>query len=159
MPSKKKEDDTYAQNYDDDRNEKKTRMRKRRYYPTRIGGRCVNAQTGQSYPCNQGSYYEMQLYKSMDCTGFHDANGYIRDTRDPVNKEPLMLFYDTPEEWSRHHKATLNPHLAGWWRARKAASFPDGVFNRDAYLEFMKNNPRTPPVQHEATEEDFQEEW
>ena len=66
---------------------------------------------------------------------------------------------NTPEEWSRHHKATLNPHLAGWWRARKAASFPDGVFNRDAYLEFMKNNPRTPPVQHEATEEDFQEEW
>ena len=163
MPSSKNHDDDAAHEenqFDGDDRERKTRIRRRRFFPTRIGGLCVNAKTGQQYPWSQGSFEEMRLYKVIDATAYYDKDGFRRNRKDPVNKEPLLLYYDSPQEYGRHNKCELNQSLVNWWSARRDAAFPDGKFDRAAYLAWDAKNPRWVPS-HSAKEPTgvSDEEW
>ena len=68
------------------------------------GSRIRNAVTGAFYTYLVGSADEDKLFKVADSTG---RNG---------RREPLMLFYTTPEEYERHHVTTLSADVKNkWW--------------------------------------------
>ena len=62
------------------------KMRRRRYFPTKHGGICVNAVTGNRYPYSQGSFESLRLYQVVDASGKCDNNGYVRGRWDQPNK-------------------------------------------------------------------------
>lgn len=140
MPSAKNYDDDEDNNFDGD--ERKTRVRRRHYFPTRLGGLCVNAKTGCKYHWRQGSFEEMRLYKVIDATAYYDKDGFRRKPGEPVNKDPIFLYYDSPREYARHNNCELNQNLVDWWNARREAAFPDGNFNLAAYKLWITKNPR-----------------
>lgn len=163
MPSAKNQDepeyDDHA-NAGEDHERSRTRIRRRRFFPTKIGGVCVNAKTGQQYPWSQGSFDEMRLYKVIDATAYYDKDGFRRRRKDPVNKEPLLLYYDSPQEYGRHNKSELNQSFVNWWSARRDAAFPDGTFDKAAYSAWISENPRwVPSRQVKETTGVSDEEW
>ena len=160
MPSQKMTDNEPEYNQNDDNAERRVRIKRRRYYPTKMGGVCINAQSGHRYPIMQGSFEELRLYKMIDATAFYDKNGFLRDKRDPVNPDPNVLFYDSPEEYMRHMKVKLPQDRVNRWHINQKRMFPDGgEFNKEAYDEIRKETfmPRmNDDVQRESSSED---EW
>jgi hypothetical protein len=67
------------------------------------GTRIRNAVTGVRYPHLVGSSAEDLYFKVIDSTG--------RSGR----KDPLILFYDTPEQYENHHFITVNPDVKENW--------------------------------------------
>jgi hypothetical protein len=68
-----------------------------------IGTRIRNAVTGMRYTNLVGSIDEDLFFKVIDSTG--------RKGR----KEPLILFYDTPEQYENHHYTTLQQNVKERW--------------------------------------------
>ena len=112
--------------YFDEETEKQKVLRQRRFYPTRIGGWCVNAMTGSQYDIKQGSFEELRLYRVSDCTGFYDNRGFLRRKNDPINRDPNMMYYDNPEQYARHMKRKLPQSQINTWHANVNRMFPDG---------------------------------
>ncbi len=130
-----------VENYDDDDELQQKVLRKRRFYPTRIGGVCVNAASGSRYPIQQGSFEELRLYRISDVTGFYDKNGYLRRRNDPLNHEPNMLYFDTPEQYMRHMRQKLPQESINRWHTNVKRMFPDnGDFDRAEYEKIRKEN-------------------
>ena len=139
MPSKKKRDDDYTAYNDHMSNQgNAVRMRRRRYYPTRHTGFCINAVTGSRYNFCQGSYDSLRLYQVIDSSGKCDRNGYIRTRWDPSNQTPNFLYYDSPEQYSRHNKVEISGKFAYQWHNDVKKMFPDGQFDKEAYLEIRR---------------------
>lgn len=67
------------------------------------GSRIRNAATGQYYPALVGSADEDTLFKVIDAVG---RNG---------RKEPLTLFYDSPEQYENHRFVVLSQRLKEKW--------------------------------------------
>ena len=65
-----------------------------------------NAVTGARYNITVGSSDEDILFKVCESTG--------RDGR----KDPLMLYYDTPEQFENHHFTTISPVIKQKWYKR-----------------------------------------
>jgi len=126
MPSQKKNDD-YQQNidYNDDGEETKV-LRKRRFYPTKIGGLIVNAASGHSYGIPQGSFEELRLYKVSDVTGYYDAHGFLLRRNDAPNREPCLCYYESPEEYTRHMRQKVPQKRINEWHNNVKRMFPDG---------------------------------
>jgi hypothetical protein len=160
MPSTKNYDDNEDNNFDGNDTERKTRVRRRRFFPTRIGGLCVNAKTGQHYPWRQGSFEELRLYKVINSTAYYDKDGFHRRRKDEINKEPLILYYDSPQEFARHNKCKLDEDLIKWWTARRDVAFPDETFDKEAYLAWISKNSRWSQSQpNKETTGMNEEEW
>jgi len=70
------------------------------------GSRIVNAVTGNKYNIKVGSAKENLLFKVIDATGF---NG---------RKEPLMLYYDSPEQYEQHYFTNISPDAKQQWVQR-----------------------------------------
>ena len=92
--------------------------------PKKLGRRCyfpsnvqdsfiVNAETGVRYPWRVGSSGSRCLFKMVDTTGACDRNGFLINTRDESypNRNPNHIYYDTPEQYMRHQRTTLDPEL------------------------------------------------
>ena len=139
MPSTSKHND--VEYYDNEDEQEQKVLRKRRFYPTRMGGLCVNAASGSRYPIQQGSFEELRLYRVSDVTGFYDKNGYLRRRNDPLNREPNMLYFDTPEQYMRHMRQKLPQESINRWHTNVKRMFPDdGDFDRAAYEQIRKEN-------------------
>ena len=65
-----------------------------------------NAVTGIKYDIMVGSRDEDLLFKVTDSSGL---NG---------RKHPLLLYYDTPEQYERHRLVTVNPRTKKVWLER-----------------------------------------
>jgi hypothetical protein len=74
------------------------------------GSRIRNAVTGQYYPYLVGSVNEDLLFKVVDASG--------RNCR----QEPLILFYDSPEQYENHKFVTLNQQLKEQWYQKSLSS-------------------------------------
>ena len=70
------------------------------------GSRIVNAVTGNKYNIKVGSAKENLFFKVIDATGF---NG---------RKEPLMLYYDSPEQYEQHYFTNISPDAKQQWVQR-----------------------------------------
>ena len=142
MPSK--EDQEERDIINDDERERKVRIRKRRYHPSTAGRRCVNAVTGLSYPWQTGAYDEMRLYKVFDSTSYYTKEGFLRELKDPINKEGNMLYFDSPEQYATHMRVNINLNYCSAWHDRIDKIFPDGKFNRVAYEEYKSKCKKVP---------------
>lgn len=80
-------------------NNKKVKIKKRKYYPTTRGSNIVNAISGHQYPWVQGSFDEKRLFKIIDSTSYYDENGYVRPKRKSTPGYANMLYFDSPEQY------------------------------------------------------------
>lgn len=104
-----------------------SRTKKRQYYPSNKDGYyIVNAVTGHRYPWKVGSYNSYRLYKVTDSTGFNDRDGYRIQKNDDPNYEPNFLYYDSPEQASKHLRTKLDPRVALEWHNQYNIRFPNG---------------------------------
>lgn len=83
-----------------------TRITIKNYGSGSQGTRIVNAVTGNKYNIKVGSAKENLLFKVIDATGF---NG---------RKEPLMLYYDSPEQYEEHYFTNISPDTKQQWVQR-----------------------------------------
>jgi len=96
---------------------------RRRYFPSNTQNSfIVNAETGSVYPCRVGSLESRYLFKMVDTTGACDNRGYELDPRDDSypNRNPNHIFYDSPEQFMRHQRTTLDPGFVERFKARLA---------------------------------------
>ncbi|MAV56939.1 MAG: hypothetical protein CMI79_05375 [Candidatus Pelagibacter sp.] len=145
MPSTNTHNENENENeneYYDQDIEKQKVLRQRRFYPTRIGGYCINAVTGAPYyDIKQGSYEELRLYRVLNCTGIYDKKGFLRRKNDPINYEPNILYYDNPEQYERHVKKKLPQSQINTWHTNVRCMFPDGgKFVKAEWEKSRKNN-------------------
>lgn len=68
-----------------------------------------NAVTGVRYNIIVGSADEVSLFKVVDSTA---RNG---------RKEPVMLYYDSPEQYENHHFTTVNQNIKNKWHDRQVS--------------------------------------
>ena len=125
MPSKKEyeyDDDAPNNEYDDEYEYSGSRTRKTRlYYPTNLGGWCVNAVTGRPYPYLQGKKDELRLFKIIDMSCNTDHKGFLRKPRDPINKDPNFLYFDSPEQYMAHTDQEIPEERILKWRQQVQA--------------------------------------
>jgi len=76
------------------------------YGSGQIGSRIRNAVTGQYYPYVVGNLDEDVLFKVIDAVA--------RDGR----KDPLMLYYDSPEQYEDHQFVTVSQKIKEKWQQR-----------------------------------------
>lgn len=91
-----------------------------RYIINAITGQRMHCQiTGQ--PIKQNSLASRQLYAVMDCTA---PNG---------SKDPMKLYYDTPEQYERHRRVKVPRSRKEEWRKKISdlGYSPYGVNNVD----------------------------
>uniref|UniRef100_A0A6C0JUV5 Uncharacterized protein n=1 Tax=viral metagenome TaxID=1070528 RepID=A0A6C0JUV5_9ZZZZ len=103
--------------------------RKPKCYPTALRGRIKNGKTGKDYACMQGSYEELRYYKVIDSRGVYNTHGYKTGRKDPVNKDPVILYYDSPNQYMQHMNVELTEEDIQKWYQHKSRMFPDnGIF-------------------------------
>ena len=76
------------------------------YGSGQIGSLIRNAVTGQYYPHRVGNSEENELFKVIDAAG--------REGR----KDPLMLYYDSPEQYENHQFVTVSQTIKENWHKR-----------------------------------------
>lgn len=114
--------------------------KKRLYYPTTLRSRIVNAKTGHAYPYLQGSYEELQLFKIIDSTARCDGCGFLQTRQDPVNRDPIFLYYDNPEQCMRHMRITFSPERIRVWRENHKRMFPEKQGFNKMEWDLIKQN-------------------
>jgi len=95
----------------------------RRYFPSnKQNSFIVNAETGVAYPWRVGSYDSRRLFKMVDTTGVCDINGFMidRHTESYPNRNPNHIYYDSPDQFMKHHRTTLTPQLIENFKNRMA---------------------------------------
>jgi hypothetical protein len=70
------------------------------------GTRIINAVTGNKYNIKVGSAEENLFFKVTDSTGFNGRN------------EPLMLYYDSPEQYENHYFTNVSQDAKKQWMQR-----------------------------------------
>ena len=76
-----------------------------RYIISAVTGQRIHCQiTGQ--PIKQNSLPSRQLYAVMDCTAFNGS------------KDPMKLYYDTPEQYERHRRVKVPQDRKEAWRKK-----------------------------------------
>jgi hypothetical protein len=74
------------------------------------GTRIINAVTGNKYNIKVGSAEENLFFKVTDSTGFNGRN------------EPLMLYYDCPEQYENHYFTNVSQNTKQQWAQRSQKS-------------------------------------
>ena len=162
MPSQKITDNEpeFNQNDTNHDGERRVRIKRRRYHPTKLGGACVNALTGQRYPIMQGSFEELQLYKMIDATAYYDKDGF-RLEKNQSNPDPNILYYDSPEEYMRHMKTKVSQEQVNRWHINKKRMFPESngyKFDKEAY-HAIRAEKYTPQRSSPAPDSSSEDEW
>lgn len=80
------------------------------YGSGQTGSRIRNAVTGHKYPYVVGSSDEYLFFKVSDSTGRHGRN------------YPLILFYDSPEQYENHYFTNVEPHIKAIWQEKNLAA-------------------------------------
>lgn len=99
--------------------------------PKKLGRRCyftsnvqdsfiVNAETGVRYPFRVGSNASRCLFKMIDTTGACDRNGFLINKMDESypNRNPNHIYYDSPEQYMRHQRTTLDSEFVRSYHER-----------------------------------------
>lgn len=69
-----------------------------------------NAITGNKYNIQVGQKIENMLFKVIDSTGRYGR------------KEPLILYYDSPEQYENHHFVSVSPEIKKRWHEKNVLS-------------------------------------
>jgi hypothetical protein len=98
------------------------KLGRRRYFPSNVQDSfIVNAETGVKYTFRVGSNDSRCLFKMVDTTGVCDKNGFEINPRDASypNRNPNHIYYDSPEQFMRHQRTTLDPELIAGFKRRQ----------------------------------------
>ena len=118
--------------------------KKRRYFPSNVQDSYVrNAQYGTVYPYKVGTFESLRLYRVADCTGSVDKHGYRIRRREEPNRDTNFLYYDSPEQYARHRKVTINQERITAWHAMVAQLFPKGEFSKVAHDDWLQGRHLT----------------
>lgn len=71
------------------------------------GSFIVNAETGYTSRCRVGSADERLFFSVAICTG------------EGRNRQPISLYYDSPEQYETHYITTVNPEVKAKWKRRQ----------------------------------------
>ena len=152
MPStNNKNQDNELTTVQNDGSIRKFRIRKRRFHPTTFRLYCVNAIDGEPYPWKSGSFEELRLYKVINTTGFYTKDGFVRNRDEELCRDPIFLYYDSPEQYSRHMRVNLDQTHCAKWHEKVNRYFPNGEFDRTAYENDKANNDVS--TQHYSTDD------
>jgi hypothetical protein len=95
------------------------------YYPSNVSDTFIrNAVTGRCYPFKVGSNESRRLFKVIDAIGNIDSNGRKiqvikkHGVTTPINPDPNHLYYNSPEEYTRHRHCEVHPELIKKWKER-----------------------------------------
>ena len=111
--------------YQDNGDGKQKKTRKRHFYPTGdSGSQIVNAITGIGTGDYAGTLEALRYYEVADVTGTYDKHGYKLKRGDEPNKEPVHLYYDSPEQADRHQRREPNPTRNALWHYKVSYLFP-----------------------------------
>lgn len=80
------------------------------YGSGQIGSKIRNAVTGQRYEYIVGSSHEDLFFKVSDATGRYGR------------KHPLILFYDSPEQYENQHFTSISPEVKSRWQEKHFAA-------------------------------------
>ena len=108
--------DDYDYEYETPRS-KGDRRNKRSYFPSN-GMYLRNAATGEEYPWKSGSLEATQLFKMVDSTGTHNAEGYkilLNSSETLPNPNPNNLYFESPEECMRHQRIVFDANFVKQW--------------------------------------------
>jgi hypothetical protein len=114
------------------------------YFTSNLSNALIrNACTGTQYPFKVGSHDSKQLFKVVDTLGIYGADGskIMKEITRPQKNHPAAqvsivpnhLYYDSPEEYTRHFNARLklnmnvHPDLSRRWYETKLKNFPPTV--------------------------------
>jgi hypothetical protein len=125
--------------YSEEEQPSATIQRKPKCYPTSLRGRIKNGKTGMDCGCMQGSYEELKYYKVIDSRGMYDERGYKTGRKEPVNKDPILLYYDSPMQYMRHMNVELKEEDIKQWYEDKRRMFPDNVIFVKSEWEKIKS--------------------
>lgn len=98
--------------------ERQHRKKRRQYYPSNTQGVfIVNAITGVDYPWRVGTKEARRLFQSVDTTGTRDKQGFKLKVTSPdfPNPNPNNYYYDSPQQFMQHQKASLTLQLIEKW--------------------------------------------
>jgi hypothetical protein len=135
-------DNEWTDGFSEDEPLNTTIQRKPKCYPTSLRGHIKNGKTGKDYGCMQGSYEELKYYKVIDSRGIYDEKGYKTGRKDPVNKDPVILYYDSPIQYMQHMKVELKKEDIKEWHEYKSRMFPDNVIFVKSEWEKIKSEKK-----------------
>ena len=98
-------------------------MGQHRYFPSNSQNSfIVNAETGVAYPWRVGSRDSLRLFKMIDTTGVYDKKGFKIDCKSDEypNRNPNHIYYDSPDQFMKHQRTTLNPSMITAFKNRVA---------------------------------------
>jgi hypothetical protein len=124
------EHDNYSECDGNERDKFVNKVKKRTYYTSNSPDSFIkNAITGVAYPWKVGSKDAKRLFKVVDTLGLHDKNGTKipgrkrRSDVGQINSNPNHLYYDSPEEFTRHRNCKVNQELIESWLQTKNSLF------------------------------------
>ena len=98
--------------------ERKKEPKRPSYFPSNSQGNFIkNAITGVEYTWRVGTNDARRLFRVIDTTGLYDPNGrrLRRDAVNFPNPQPNHCYYESPEQYMRHRKATISQELINRW--------------------------------------------
>lgn len=105
--------------------EKRQKVRKPKFHPSgETGSVLKNAMTGLPTGVRVGSLQSLQFFEVVDVTGRYDSQGFKYRRGEGPNKEPVRLFFDSPEQAERCFKHEYNALNKSLWHYKTGYLFP-----------------------------------
>lgn len=130
--------DEYVDTLEENKDNSKKVLKYKYYYPSFPGKKIVNARYGTVYDWYPNSIDSLRLFKVINSTASYDKRGYNLTPKEEIYKEPLFLYYDTPEQYARHTKVNIKIQMVLNWHEKQKLIFPNGIFSRKGYNEWIK---------------------
>jgi len=100
------------------------KSRRHYYYPTKHGRLIRNAKSGKYTPFRSGTFDEYRYYRVIDSSAYCDENGFVNWKNKEVNREPNILFYNSPEEYAAHMRKHIPQSDITNWYLKRNQLFP-----------------------------------
>ena len=105
--------------------EREVKTRRRYFWPSGdTGAMIVNAVTGVPTGDRVGSFDSLKYYEVVDATGYYNNKGYMVRAEQAPNKDPIHLFYDSPEQADTHRRRKVDPVHNALWHYKVSYLFP-----------------------------------
>jgi hypothetical protein len=130
--------------------EREVKTRRRYFWPSGdAGSMIINAATGVPTGDRVGSFDSLKYYEVVDATGYYNNKGYLVRAEQAPNKDPIHLFYDSPEQADMHRRRKADLVHNALWHYKLSYFFPtdaknamDGVEQRYKHWNSLNTEER-----------------
>ena len=92
-------------------------------YPTRYGGKPINAVNGVPYDFDQGAFQQNGLFSVTYTVGDYDSRGFKLPAGRCNDDAPLKFLFDSPDQYYNYWEVPFeerDPNLIQKWKKRKS---------------------------------------